>query len=110
MIYICERCGGYEPDTSHGPVCPDCAIERHLFDESKLKELLDKSEERKLRIEVSTLGVQLDAWHSAFGTTQLSHALARLEAAESECAAWRAAAHEGRNGCIETDGEREEGT
>ena len=39
--------------------------------------------------EVSVLRAQLNAWHSAFGTTQLTHAIAKLEAAEN--AAKRAA-------------------
>ena len=32
---------------------------------------------------ISELETQLDAWHNIFGTSQLSHASARLEQAES---------------------------
>ena len=32
--------------------------------------------------EVTRLRIQLEAWHSVFGTSQLSHAQARLEVAE----------------------------
>ena len=39
--------------------------------------------EKEMAREITQLQVQLDAWQKAFGTTQLTHAIARLERAES---------------------------
>ena len=39
--------------------------------------------ERERERERDQLRTQLEAWHKVFGTSQLSHAQARLEAAES---------------------------
>ena len=47
---------------------------------------MNKIEEIKDRYcsEVDSLNTQLEAWHSVFGTSQLGHARARLEAAEQK--------------------------
>ena len=39
---------------------------------------------RQLERELNQTRIQLDAWHEQFGTTQLDHAIARLEQAEKE--------------------------
>jgi hypothetical protein len=45
---------------------------------------LQKKCTKKVVQERDELRIQLDAWHSVFGTSQLSHAQARLEQAEKQ--------------------------
>ena len=100
----CPKCNGYgwvwwnELKDYNGPAiesgqddtqysCDECGVR-------KMKELnispMNMSE-GQLRCYVSDLlskieesGCQIEAWHTAFGTSQLSHALARLEVAENK--------------------------
>ena len=38
-----------------------------------------KAEVRRIRAELSHVNIQLSAWYQAFGTTQLSHAVAKRD-------------------------------
>lgn len=61
-------------------------LERLREDNEQSKKQLAKSIDRELELEaaLNRLSVQLRAWHEVFGTQQLTHASARLEASEKE--------------------------
>ena len=66
----CYPCEVGKHDSCRGP---DCACE-----------LVDPGHHSCALKEVESLGTQIEAWQSVFGTSQLSHAQARLEAAEAQ--------------------------
>jgi len=64
--------------------CPWCMAEPGVYCDCDGPPDCDSC--NRLLDEVVRLKTQLAAWHSVFGTTQLTHARARLEAAEEKAA------------------------